>query len=578
VDLQNNDKNCGKCAAACQTGFHCKGGACVANCQTGLTDCGGACVNLQTSFFHCGKCNAACKAGEVCANSKCALSCQAGLTNCNGVCVDLKTDNNNCNACGTVCPSGYVCSGGKCQLSCQSGQTNCNGSCRNLLSDNKNCGACGTACAANQACLAGKCTVLCGSGLTNCSGACKNLQTDVTNCGTCGLKCPAVSNGTPGCSGGACGIAACNTNYGDCDKKLSTGCETYLVNNNNHCGKCGNACGSGDYNSCSGWTYYCSGTKRYRKRTCYKRGCSGTSCYNTPWTHTELVQSCTTGSYTQYRCSGTARQSRTCTNGCYNNSCTYSCGAWATIQSCGSGDYNSCSGWTYYCSGTKRYRKRTCYKRGCSGTSCYNTPWTHTELVQSCSTGSFYQYRCSGATRQRRSCSNGCYNSSCTYSCGGWGNYQSCGSGSYNSCSGYSYYCSGNTVRKKRTCYKRGCSGTSCYNTAWTDDSHHQTCSSSQKCSGGACKQVLATINYPKISGRNVEWGAGGGYNSGAPNAICKYYGYNTAVSYKVCGTNCCPNRWCQFTQCEMWWHGYWRNGNCDGRSNDVFTQIVCKK
>ena len=186
-------------------------------------------------------------------------------------------------------------------------------------------------------------------------------------------------------------MGACAANYGNCDSKTSNGCETYLINNNSHCGKCGTSCGSGSYNACGSWSYYCSGTQRRRKRTCYKRGCSGTSCFNTAWTHDELYQNCPTGSSYEYRCSGTWRQRRTITKGCYSNSCANSYSGWGNLTNCGSGSYNSCGGWSYYCSGSTVRRKRTCYKRGCSGSSCYNNSWTNDVHHQTCGSG----YKCS---------------------------------------------------------------------------------------------------------------------------------------------------------------------------------------
>ena len=64
----------------------------------------------------------------------------------------------------------------------------------------------------------------------------------MNNCGACGMACAAVSNGSPGCSGGHCIIASCNVGFDDCDKAILNGCETTVGNDAANCGKCGNAC------------------------------------------------------------------------------------------------------------------------------------------------------------------------------------------------------------------------------------------------------------------------------------------------------------------------------------------------
>ena len=396
VDNQTDNSNCGACGTTCGAGQHCSAGVCKANCQTGLTDCNGKCVNLNTDFYNCGSCSNMCAAGEVCkttgTTTACTVSCQTGLTNCSGKCVDLLTDINNCKACGTKCSSGEVCSAGACSLSCQAGLTNCSSKCVNTKTDNSNCGGCGTSCAANQACLNGTCTVLCGSGQTNCSGTCYDLQSNVSNCGTCGTACPAVTNGTAACSAGQCVIDVCISTRGDCDKLYSTGCEVYLINNNANCGQCGNDCGSGNYNNCTTPVPRCSSGVAYTDRNCTKLGCSGKGCFSTLWVDTQLVQTCPTGTKTEYRCTLSDRESRLCTDGCYNGVCGNSCAGHSNgflfVEDCGSGDYNNCGsfGADYCDSGNTVYRSRTCYRQGCLTGTCFNNAWTDAQLVKTCAT------------------------------------------------------------------------------------------------------------------------------------------------------------------------------------------------
>jgi len=60
--------------------------------------------------------------------------------------------------------------------------------------------------------------------------------------------CPAVSNGTPGCSAGACGVGGCNASFANCNGLVVDGCEVNLTNDVNNCNGCGNSCSS----MCSG--------------------------------------------------------------------------------------------------------------------------------------------------------------------------------------------------------------------------------------------------------------------------------------------------------------------------------------
>ena len=67
-----------------------------------------------------------------------------------------------------------------------------------------------------------------------------DLSSDPKNCGSTGTICPTVFGATSTCSGGKCGFN-CKTNYADCNKNPSDGCEAYLGAADN-CGACGNVC------------------------------------------------------------------------------------------------------------------------------------------------------------------------------------------------------------------------------------------------------------------------------------------------------------------------------------------------
>ena len=137
------------------------------------------------------------------------------------------------------------------------------------------------------------------------------------------------------CSSGICSAKACSPNKKQCisGDKLQT-CSS------SGCSATTKSCGSGKYNNCSAWTYYCeSGRYRKRKRTCYQRGCSGTSCYNTAWTQKEAVSDCGTTTCGKTTCC-----------------CKPGSGCW----------YRGCS----WC-------KKSCTNRGCSAGACYSKPSTN---------------------------------------------------------------------------------------------------------------------------------------------------------------------------------------------------------
>jgi hypothetical protein len=85
------------------------------------------------------------------------------------------------------------------------------------------------------------------SGTTLCGDTCVDLNTDMLNCGACGTECKTFLPNAKGslCTNGQCVISQCKTDYGDCNKGLSDGCEINLNIDANNCGTCGNKCPSG---------------------------------------------------------------------------------------------------------------------------------------------------------------------------------------------------------------------------------------------------------------------------------------------------------------------------------------------
>ncbi len=98
-------------------------------------------------------------------------------------------------------------------------------------------------------CSSGACTFVCSNGTGDCdsdagNGCETSLATRVTHCGRCGNDCAAVSNGTPTCASGACGVA-CTAGFGNCDGNVTNGCEVVTTTSTAHCGGCGMACSTG---------------------------------------------------------------------------------------------------------------------------------------------------------------------------------------------------------------------------------------------------------------------------------------------------------------------------------------------
>lgn len=95
-------------------------------------------------------------------------------------------------------------------------------------------------------CFNGEC-LKCDSETLNCNllseDGCEVFARDVNNCGTCGNDCMTTSNKNGFCVGeGPFWCDDCPELYENCDLDPNNGCEVYLLDNNMHCGGCGNKC------------------------------------------------------------------------------------------------------------------------------------------------------------------------------------------------------------------------------------------------------------------------------------------------------------------------------------------------
>jgi hypothetical protein len=219
---------------------------------------------LLSDLNHCGICDNLCAAinsTASCVEGSCTLDCDEGFSVCDGRVdtgceTNIASDLENCGGCGLSCGSQNaepMCIQFACVPNCLEGWGDCDGDPANgcetpIATDVQNCGGCGVVCSNNNAtpaCEAGGCVPQCEPGFLNCNediddGCEVDIFNDPLHCGGCGLGCDSL-NATTSCSEGLC-TPICDAEYGDCDGDGRNGCETELIENDQHCGACGNTC------------------------------------------------------------------------------------------------------------------------------------------------------------------------------------------------------------------------------------------------------------------------------------------------------------------------------------------------
>ena len=258
----------------CPVGTLCVGTLCVPGCSTAhgcagaQACCDGACVDTLANIAACGACGRRCvtaNGASACLNGACSIAmCNAPYADCdgdaaNGCEADTQSDAAHCGGCGTVCEARAntvtTCAAGHCAYACATGFADCDGLSSNgcevdLRTSTAHCGGCGRTCAppnATGTCALGACGVAtCAANFGDCDGNAANgcetdLRSSTTNCASCGTVCPAPANSVPACVSGAC-LSTCTTGFDDCDGIPANGCETNLRSTLTSCGRCGLAC------------------------------------------------------------------------------------------------------------------------------------------------------------------------------------------------------------------------------------------------------------------------------------------------------------------------------------------------
>lgn len=209
--------------------------------------------------------------------------------------------------------------------------------------------------------------------------------------------------------------------------------------------------------------------------------------------------------------------------------CAYSgqvrCSGYSSRQTCGNYDSDSCLEWSN--------------SQSCSGaTYCGYGSCDEDERPEWYCSGGYCEYRCNYSS----SC-NGyddhddkrCYNDDVYwYDSSGHRDdkYEECGS---DSCGSWQYYCSGDKVYKKRTCYERGCRNDRCFEEMDVERKYVETCDG--ECDDGECVEECECTtgiccdgchyrddDFVCDSDREVEyscpWGTGCGSDVGVRSKI----------------------------------------------------------
>ncbi len=548
VDPIKDPLNCGKCNVKCPARNKCvnvKGkGVCQLDCSSESlnTQCQNQCVDVNTDIRHCGQCQNACTGLKGCLKGKCVCPTKPTVLNdCKGACVNLQSDVKNCGKCGEACKAGFKCNAGKCELDCLKSETVCGSSCVDLQNNDKHCGKCGNTCPTGQFCSKGTC--VCPPNYTYCDGKCVDTQFTSEHCGACKNACKTGSLCNKGkctvCSsasqGVACGATCCPTAFGCCG--TTKACVDIRINNQ-HCGKCGNACavrelccGSGcvkalsDVNHCGACGRKCASNQSCCNGQCadYKNDpqncggcgrkcgagqvCCGGQCAN--------LKSSTTHCG---KCGTSCGSGQTCCNGVCASLTTSASNCGLCGKACGSGE--SCCNGRCFNLNTSTTHCKTCGNAcslggqtglsGCCGGACVNL-FTDVKNCGRCGTSCPANSSC---------CSGGCANLQTNrLNCG------SCGK----QCNSSESCCAGGCANLNTDAKNCGSCGTAC--------------ASGRSCCGRSCKDLKKDVKNCGTCGKSCSTGescCGGG---------CADLQFNSK-NCGACGNACSAGNRCHLGKC----------------------------
>ncbi len=472
------------------------------NCN-GTVDDG---FNTQTDVVNCGTCDTVCVLTN--AVPKCELGA-CGVERCVAGWSDL--DRVAANGCEYPC----VSDGG--MEICDGLDNDCDGTVDDgfdLINDPSNCGQCNLICSvtgttvSTYACVARVCGIgSCVPGRGNCNqqygdGCEVDLATEVTHCGACGQACT-TANATPACDGGMCGIASCNTGFGNCNGQVGDGCEVNTQTALANCGVCGNVCNAANANN-----------------TCVNGTC-GFTCAANWWDADGLASNgC------EYACIRTAGGVEQCDN--IDNDCDNRVDEDFDLTSNGS----HCGQCNRACSAP--FATTTCSSSACAVTACDTSRANcNNAYVDGCevNTGTDLA-NCGG-------CNNTCATANATPRCqAGSCGIQSCNPGFDNCNNQVSDGCEVNTNTSLTNCG-------ACNNTC-------SAANGTPSCVGGtcgvlSCNPSFANCNNQASDGCEVNTGTSLN-NCGACNVACATANGTPSCSAGACGISSCNPG---FTNCN---------------------------
>jgi hypothetical protein len=298
TNILDDEQNCGACGTVCQSFQTCTNGVCTGveppECSTPI-DCPAADNECKIAACDNGTCGFTFLAAGTLVSTQTAADCLKNVCDGSGEVISALDDSDTppsgacfigtCTsgvpsqppvAAGTTCPGGFCDGSGNC-VQCLTPATcpGVDGDCQHRTCTSGTCGmefvpshtGCpGGVCDGSGACVqcvseidcpvpenalatcnANTCGYTCDLGFGDCdddpSNGCETfLSGDTSNCGACGVVCDLPHAGLMLCGGGTCQVLTCEFGWGNCDGISSTGCETDLRSDLDHCGTCGRAC------------------------------------------------------------------------------------------------------------------------------------------------------------------------------------------------------------------------------------------------------------------------------------------------------------------------------------------------